>query len=248
MHRAKRPPWGPIILVSLICSIFSVLTLAQINTWHDDITLWRHALAGAPQSPIVLKNLAIGLYRRGSPEELAECERLFREAIFNEIDPNHRALMHYQLGRILMEQPQRRTDGLNELVSAVNDARTNPDFRKYLANALYELGHFVQAEEHYLAALGMDATPLQAADVHRNYAVLLDHTGRLDEAVAHARQALTLDDGPGSFAHLAVILKRAGRESEALATLREGLLRYPEDAGLRRRLDQLTVRQPTASP
>jgi tetratricopeptide (TPR) repeat protein len=62
----------------------------------------------------------------------------------------------------------------------------------------------------------------------------------LEDAVTHARRALesASSPGPGNYDILAWAYSRTGRTHEAVKTLREGTQRHPNDAGLRKRLQQ----------
>lgn len=227
------------IIMVLATGLATWRTGLQIDLWQDSETLWRHALKGAPLSPIATRNLGLALAHSGSPRSYREAETRLRDAIRLEIIHTERAVTHYHLGRLLMRQAGRRPDGLKEIENAVLAAPTNADYRKFYANALYEVGRLEQAEQHYLIALELDASVQQQADIRRNYAALLDRTGRSSEAVHECTKAVELDHSAESYTCLGVALRNAGRIPEAIETLKEGLARHPGHAGLGRRLEQL---------
>jgi len=217
----------------------TVVTERQIEVWRDSVSMWRHVYRYAPKSPVANQNLGVSLISADARLHAREAEELLRKALALESYDAQRAVIRYQLSLLYRRLEGRRPEAIRELQKAVQEAPTDADYRRFLANGLFEVGRYAEAEESYLLALDLAVTDEQRADAHRDYAALLSRTDRGDDAVTHCRLAVELDGRPQSYVSLAIALRAAGQTEDALRTLREAAAKYPEDEGIARRIKTL---------
>jgi protein O-mannosyl-transferase len=251
----------------------AVSARAQVATWRDSITLWRHALAVMPGNYYAHNALGLVLTER-SPAEAAEhftaAARLMPN--FPNADNN--------LGLLLAGQGK-TADAIAHYEEAL---RRSPGFalaHVNMGNALLKLGRAEPAVEHFraavrsnprsavalaglgngLAALGRTGEAAEAfeealrlepslADAHYNLGNTMRRLGRLDAALGHYREALRHGaDSADVRNSLAVTLAGLGRTDEAVTALREAVRRFPASIEARTSLGNLLLaaRQPEAA-
>ncbi|HYM10614.1 MAG TPA: tetratricopeptide repeat protein [Bryobacterales bacterium] len=264
---AALPRRAAAAAVALVLAL-ALLTRRQIPVWHDSLTLWTAALAGAPDSAIAHNNLGEALAAAG---RWAEATPHFARAAA--IKPNY-AQAHYDLGRALQKQGNleaaaaqferalqiepafaaahddlantyaalgRRPEALAQYRLALRD---NPAF----ADAHYNLGNLLQSERQFDAAIAEYQQALRLdptlADAHNNWGVALDALGRSAEAVAQYRQALALDpQNADAHNNLGISLESQGKIEDALTHYREAVRLNPGRQDARANLARLLARQ-----
>ena len=87
------PEIGQIALLVLM-----VCTLLQVTYWRNEITLFKHTVAVAPENPEAQNYLGVRLAMKGELEKAREC---FQKAL--EINPDYR-LAHMNMGGVLLLQ------------------------------------------------------------------------------------------------------------------------------------------------
>ena len=264
--------WGPWMAAALLIPL-AVLTRRQIGVWRDSTTLWRHAVAGAPDSVVARNNLGEVL---AAENRLEEAVPHFQRAI--QIRPRH-AHAHYNLGRAYQRlgrteaavAPLREAARIEPAFAAAHNDLANcyaalgrsqealdhyrralsarpdfPDAHYNLGSLLHRQGQLDQAISHYREALRLKPS---YPDAHNNWGVALDALGRSAEAIEHYRQALALDPG-NADAHnnLGVSLEAGGEGPQALAHYRHALRLNPSHADARANLTRLTARLAQRSP
>jgi len=152
-------------------------TRAQLAHWHDDETLFAHALRVGPPSRVAHLNYANAI---DAPERRAEQVAHFRRAL--ELAPGD-ALAHYDLGRVLALQGQREQAIAHYRASLAADPAQARAWNN-LGNLLLERGDRAGAERAWRRAL--DVTPDHPA-AHFNLALQRLAGAEREKALAHAR-------------------------------------------------------------
>jgi tetratricopeptide (TPR) repeat protein len=83
------------------------------------------------------------------------------------------------------------------------------------------------------------------ANTHNNLgAILLDHLGKREEAIAEFREAVRLNPNEGGYrANLAMALEQHGKPDEAAGVYRAMLRREPNNAEMHKRLGRALLAQ-----
>lgn len=165
--------------------VFSILTQAQVRTWADDESLYRHAIEVTEDNFIAHSMLANVLMARkdflGAEAHYAEVIRIFPE----------KSTMHVNLGLARLKLGK-----FDEAVSNLRHALENtPDdaaTHTFLALALVKKGNKTEAEEHLRRAVEIDHDAYLA---RFNLGILLLNTQRIDEAEEHLSHAVRIDPG-----------------------------------------------------
>jgi tetratricopeptide (TPR) repeat protein len=250
LHRCHRRVLA--VAAILILLVYSVMTVIQVGYWHDNITLYEHALKATREGPLAQNNLGAALLDKG---RLDEAKAHFEEAL--KLRPFY-SEAHNNLANVL----KRKKDFAGAALHYRAAIRLDPDFfeaRFNLANLLSDQGDFPNAERQYLESMTLRP---KLPVVCFNYGNMLLTSGRLNDAASRFWQALTLDPGyfeaghnyiqvqvgrgklPEAEAHYLAALKRqpevavwhfnyasmlqaAGRQDEAVAQTREYLRMEP---------------------
>jgi tetratricopeptide (TPR) repeat protein len=133
------------VAVVLLC-VCAELTSRQVPVWHDDISLWTHALAVAPETSTARGNYGKALFVRGEEEE---AERQFLRAL--EIDPMLFAA-NFDMG-IAMGKKGRHAEAAEYFERARQSDPNNPLVLDNLGIAEEHSGRPEAAREHYERAL-----------------------------------------------------------------------------------------------
>jgi tetratricopeptide (TPR) repeat protein len=205
----------------VVVVVLGVLTWNQSTVWHDSETLWTHALAIDPASPIAHSSLAALLYRRGQVDDaMAHSERAvalapeFAEARNNlgigltqrgRIDDaieQYRAALVFKPGYdeahnnwgVAVARKGDIAGAIDHYRKALASNADNADAQVNWGNALVRLDKPADAIPHYQEALRIW---IDDPDAHLNWGVALARENRLAEAVTHFRRALEIDPGSG---------------------------------------------------
>jgi Tfp pilus assembly protein PilF len=201
-------------VVILILLGFGIMTWKQTQIWHDSGTLWRHAVAVAPDSSIARYNLALVLENEGDFDSAIE---KYRGAVT--LDPAY-AEAHYNLGRILARQG-RLVEAIAEYRNALLADSRDPDAHNNLALLLIKQGEWPEAIEQLRQTLQIDPKHARA---HYNLGRILARQGDLDGAVSHFKQALETEPGVAEIhENLARALLQQGKHEEAVRHYEEAV-------------------------
>ena len=179
---AARWRWRPLACSAAAGAMLAVLAACawrQASYWHDNLTLWNHALACTSDNHFAHNSLGAALDEHNRADEAIEHYRL---AVA--IAPNY-AMAYNNLGIDLHKKGQ-----LDEAARQFRLAiEVDPQFARAhsnLATILHAQGKENEAIEHFGKALAInDDLPL----AHNNLGAILDDRGRSDEAIAHYRKA-----------------------------------------------------------
>jgi tetratricopeptide (TPR) repeat protein len=207
---AERPTSSPspwVLAPGVVVVLFMFAgTRAQVATWKNSETLFRHALAVTENNFMAHNNLGTELSRQGRvPEAVEQLEEALR------IRPGF-AEVHVNLGTA------RKSQGLLDQARGHFSEAIRLDRRSFEAH--YNLGVVSSAQGRteeaialYRRAIEIDPDRPRA---HSNLANALGRIGKLDEAEAHYRIAIRLrpDYGNAHSNYVGVLLQQ-GRYAEA---------------------------------
>jgi Flp pilus assembly protein TadD len=209
------PLWFCLGGVALVCA---VLTRQQITYWHDNASVWRHAIAVTDRNYEAHYRLGRALALQGNLEaaiveftKVAELRPGFAEG-------------HYSLGKALALQG-RLDDAFARFQRAVEIEPGNVVALNNVGNILLQRRRFDEAMVHFRRVLELQP---DNAPAHGNLGYALVQTGRLDEAGPHLHLAVELQP-QNSSAHnnLGSIYLRKGHFSQAAAQFRTVLQLEP---------------------
>lgn len=160
----------------------SALTWRQVQVWHDNFTLWRHAVAVTPECAICQNNLGAFYLHLGDP--VAALPH-FRTALALRPD---RVEVHGNLGRALA-QLGRWAEAIEEYRRVLARHPDAVDVHQNLAAALWETGQ--QADAIGQLRLALAGAP-DHAGLRANLGFALVAAGQPREAVEHLMRAVEL--------------------------------------------------------
>ena len=211
---ARRVILAAAASATLLASI--ALTHAQVQVWHDGVSLWQHTVAVTRNNFIAQTNLGYELAQRGRFDEAAAEYRgalqispdyilarqdlaiaLASQGKYDEaIDAYQTALRIEPANAVLradfgltLANAKRDSDAIIQYQEAL---RLRPDLalaHVRLGNALVRQGNVSDAVVHYEKALRIEPT---SAEAHNNLGVALASRGSLDEAIVQFSEALRL--------------------------------------------------------
>lgn len=220
----RAGPGGRAALVGvpLIAAVaLSALTWRQCLVWRDPVSLWSHAVASGPPSPIAHYNYASSLARTGRP---AEAIKQFEATL--RLSPRHKGA-HYNLANALFESG-RYDEAIATYRQALVFEPNNARIHMHLGDALNARGDCAGAIAALQRAVGLDAA-LEAARVglgraHNDLAARLAADG--DDAGAERElRAGLLADARNADIHynLGNLLRRRNERSAAIAEYQEAV-------------------------
>ena len=214
--------YGAIAVVLVLA--YAVPARAQVDTWSDGLTLWRHAIAVVPGNYVAYQNLGEALRDRGRFEEaLASARQAF--AYMPPNSPLFAGMLHNDVGLVLARQ-DKTAEAAREFSEAV---RLSPNFAEAhnnLGDALATEGRLPEAIVHFQTAVNLKPNFVEA---HVGLGNALLKSGRPAEALARYEAALTLNPQlaeahNGRGAALATL----GRDADAMAEYNEALRLRPD--------------------
>jgi tetratricopeptide (TPR) repeat protein len=212
------------------------LTRQQVTLWHDDTTLFSHALRVTERNWLAAYFIGIARERAGDWDGAM---RSLRASI--DIKPDFES-SRLGLARLLLQQG-RDADVLAELRAAVAAIPRSSRMRLILADALRKRGLAAERIEALRAAVA--AIP-EDHELQITLALALADGGMDDQAIALLRKAIALWPGSAeSCNNLAVLLARQGHVDEAVRLLRRALEIDPSYPDARLNLESLTVLPPS---
>jgi tetratricopeptide (TPR) repeat protein len=212
----------PVIAVTvLVLSLWSLKSVAQIQIWRDENSLFSHALHLNPASWVSRNNLAYYLSRHGKLEDAITQYKLVLQQKPEHVD----AITN--LGSIYARQGK-----LDEAIAQYQEAlRIHPvsaPAHTGLANILASRGEIDEAIRHYREALKSDSEDFEA---RQNLGNLLFNKGQNEAAIEHFMSALQGNSASADvYNNLAIALAKTGRVNEAIDYLRSALRANPNDA------------------
>lgn len=250
---------GALVLIAVLAQAAN----AQVRTWKDSLTLFRHALTATENNYLAHLNVAVALSQTG---EEAEARQHFDEVL--RLQPNmaeahaafatglrrwgkpaealpharravqlkpERSRFHHTLA-IILGDLGRKDEAMAELRKAVELSPRFADARYGLGLLLQQQGRTDEALEHYRVALA--ANP-ELDDLYAPMATLSARQGNLAEAVRLYEEALRRQPRASDHFNLALTLERLGRRAEARRQYEQALALDPGMEAARARLGSL---------
>jgi protein O-mannosyl-transferase len=204
-------------------TMLAATTYQQVGYWHDSVSLFRHALAVAPDSAFIRNQLGSALYEQGAvPEAAEQMEAAARLA------PRSAEIQH-NLGFLLQS--------LGHLDEAVEHYRAALALDDFDANTHNNLGaillkrrNYAAARQHFRRAAELDKGYVLA---YVNLGLVCLKTGDYAGAISNAQRALELD--PAQLKGLTTIaqaLYSQERLDESIGYLNQALTLSPNDPSL----------------
>lgn len=227
-----------IVLLVAVTALFARVSSQRLLAYHDELTLWQDAALHQPRDPLVRANLGIALDRIGqhgeAVVEFSEAVRLdpnsfqtqynFARALESSRQPEE-ALAHYREALRLQPEHAASHNNLGRLLAAKGDSQAAIehyqmaiDLDPQLSEAHNNLGSLLIAYGHTHAAIEQfeQALRLKAdAAAHSNLAVAYARDGRMAEATAMARKAISLARAEGNTALAEQLEAALAAQSEA---------------------------------
>ncbi len=192
----------------LVIFILGCLTYRQLGYWHDDETLWRHALNVTEGNYMAHNNLAIALAKQGRSEEAVV---QFQAATALHKYPPDQVLKLAFYEQEAIEEADSVLRASADRVDPV-DPKTQAAAWSELGQAHLELRQYDQAAECYQNALRLNpenGTALMGSGV------LALRQGRPDVAITQLAHAVKVDPSDVNVLLLAQALRRAGHAEQA---------------------------------
>jgi Flp pilus assembly protein TadD len=214
--RSMCAPLAAAVLLAL-----SVLTVKQIETWRDEVTLYQHALSVTTGNYLVHDNLGVALVSRG---RLQEAVAHFREAV--RIRPGY-AVAYSNLGNALADIGMRE-EAIETHRHAVRLVPGDALHRINLGSALAAAGRIDEAATEMAAAVRLQPDSVLG---HTRLARLLSMQGKNRDAEEHLTLALRLDPANvDALLELGNLLASAGRADEARSVFQQVAAAHPSNA------------------
>ncbi|MBI2689465.1 MAG: tetratricopeptide repeat protein [Acidobacteria bacterium] len=204
-------------------ALLAVLSWVQIGKWHDDVTLYRHAIAVAPGAGTVYLNLGVALEKEGKFNEAIANYEIARRV--NEKD--YTANLNIGLTYLLAGRP---AEAVAPLEQAAQLRPTYPIPRYHLSRALVELSKLDEAVAQVRKAMQLSPSTGVQATLHMQLGMV--SYIRKDDAAALAefREALRLDPAYWpARKNAGIALGNLGRNKEAADELQVYLNANPND-------------------
>ncbi len=216
------------VLAYAACLILGVLCAAQIQTWKNSETLFRHAIEVTEGNYLAHHNLGVALAE--SPARLPEAISEYREAL--RIKPDS-ARARTDLASALAQSAGGLPEAITQYQEALRVLPDSPVIKGNLALAQYNLGlnlaqsgRMSDAIPHFEAAL---AAKPDFAEAHNDLGVALAALGKRTDAILHFEAALRIKpDFADAHTNLGVALAEGGNVPEGIAHLRAALKIKPD--------------------
>ncbi len=201
----------------------AVITHRQTLYWHDNLSLFEHALAVTRHNAFAECNVGEELARRGQPDQ---AQKHFRAAQL--ADPRN-PLAYMDLG-IAFELEGKVDQAVPQYEAVVRLRPWSQSARLTLAGVLNRLGRKDEALAQYAQVLQLN--PDQPA-VRYEVASILAAQNHLPEAVAQLQRVVELQpDFTAAWVEWGTLLASRGRFAEAQAPLRQATALSPTNAAL----------------
>jgi tetratricopeptide (TPR) repeat protein len=226
--------------VSIALVACLALTSRQASYWHDDVTLFAHALESTRNNYVAYNNLGTALADAG---EYAAAEAQYVEAV--RIKPDY-ANGYASLGATRLAAGDLR-GAAGALQRALQLEPNHPAANNNLGNALAQLGRADEAEAHYRRAVAVNPALVQAQN---NLAMSVATRGQFAEAAEHARMALRANPASAQAHHvLGLALAMGGGDAaDGVSHLRRSIALQPAEPEAFNSLAWVLTRRPTLSP
>jgi len=204
---------------AVLLLVLGVITQRQVGHWHDNTTLYEHAVEVVENNWWAYDALGRAFAKQDKPEDAV---KHFTRAI--EIRPDY-LQARCNLGSALVQQ-----DKINEAIGHFTKVlQTRRDFvgaHSNLGYALLQQGRLAEAAAHFMEALRIKPDFVVA---HQGMAQVLLQQGRGEEALSHYRRALRAEPlNPDIYDGLGAALAKQGKRNEAIIYFTKTLQLQPD--------------------
>jgi protein O-mannosyl-transferase len=235
--------WSRGVTIAVTLFLLPALALAswsQLPYWHDDITLFQHAIDVTSGNPLALYHVGDDLMEMGRDREaIPYLEEMLR------LRPDFAYVGYYTLARAQVKEGKSDL-AIQNLTEAV---RVKPDYPEaYYSRGITLLnsGSSQTAEPDLRAALQYGLSVEYSANAHNALGLILAQKDDVKGATEQFEQAIAIQ--PASVdaqRNLALALLHQDRIAEAIARLMQALSVTNNDPGLNRMLDDFRTQNPT---
>jgi len=229
---------GVTILLAL-----SVVTHIQLSYWHDDLTLWAHALAVTQNNFVAENNLASALIRQGRNDEAIAH---FRAA--SALEPQD-ATSQLNLGIYAQEHGdlQQAAARYAYVLQLATDTQLRASAYANLGTVYFAWHDDSQAQQNFESAIKLKrAFPIALLDMGLIAEKLAENTAakndNWDRAADYFANYVALDPTDVGYLLLANALHNAGRDTDANLAYQQVQRLSPDLAQTRQRAAQLAAR------
>ena len=187
---------------AVVLAALGLLTWRQVGVWKSPETLWRHILAGDPDSTIAHSNL--GSILLDQQHKVLEAEWHFREAI--RIRPEY-AFGHYNYGNAISAQG-RYSEAMDQYRQAIRLMPDHANSHYNLANMLMNFGRMAEAEPELRETIRLQP---DHCDAYNNLGVLLLRRNDVAGAAESFRGAIRVCPGYRLAAETLAKMQAAGQ-------------------------------------
>jgi tetratricopeptide (TPR) repeat protein len=219
MRRVSRRVGSSAAVIGVVLLVLGALTNAQIQRWHDSVTLFQHTLAVTPPNLPIEYNLAHVMGEQGRYDEAAAH---FDKAL--QIKPD---FFDGLLNMGITLARQGRTAEAIEYYQRATHAQ--PDSAKAHAElgvALARQNRSEAALQELSQAVELDPTD---ANAHTNLGLVLARLGKVQEALDELHQAVWFKpDSADAHNNLGLVLLASGKARESVPEFQAALRLNPE--------------------
>jgi protein O-mannosyl-transferase len=184
---------------------FAVLSRMQVTYWHDDLSLWTHALANTQSNFVAENNIGTILARQGRDDEAVIH---FRNA--SALEPGD-PVSQLNLGIYAQtrgDSPQ-AIARYQAALQLATDSRIRAAAYANLGQVLYAVGDYPKARENYEGAARLNKPfPLQLG-------VIAQKMGDWNGAIHYYNEIVAMEQSDVALLLLAQALKNAGRDVDS---------------------------------
>lgn len=205
------------MLMACILAALATDTRKQMYYWHDGASLFSHAIAMTPDNYTAHSKYAEALEASGRQDEaLSEFESFLAHHPQDASASYNVAAALLRRGRI-----QEATRGFERTLALTQDPAILAHTHYQLGNLLFNSGAANAAEQEYRKAIELNSKEYGARIM---LGVMLEHSGRQEEAIAHLRECATNMETPDSaYFYLGQAYESSGRLLEAMAAYQQAL-------------------------
>ena len=194
---------------------FSAVTRIQLRYWHDDLSLWSHALAVTQQNFVAENNFAEALIKHGKYDEAITH---FRAA--SAIEPGD-ATSQLNLGLYAQQRGdlQQATARYSNVLRLATDSQLRASAYAHLGTVDFALHDYVQAQLNFDSATKLKGVfPDALLDMGLIAEKTAQHADDWNRAAADFAQLVAIQPSDVGYLLLARALQQAGRPEEANLT------------------------------
>jgi tetratricopeptide (TPR) repeat protein len=244
LSRNNAPSYSPAIKIlaaaaAIILLALSAVTRTQITYWHDDFTLWSHALAVTNKNYVAENNFANALASQGRYDEAITHFRA--AAALEPGDP----VSQLNLGIYAQEHgdPRQAITRYESVLQLAKDPQIRASAYANLGTVYFALHDFQQAQQNFDSSMRLQVVfPAVLLDMGLIAQKTAQTTEDWNRAAEYFARYAALEPSDVAYLLLANALQQAGRPNEAAAANQQALSMSDDIARARQRAAELAKR------